>query len=256
MMVSFGCGPLAWSVPLEPPLQHAACLLFLPHSPLPGCCCQDSENEHIYHSEYFLLTKKMLAEAVHSLSFTIPIFEPLPPQYHIRVVSDTWLGAENVAEVSFKGLILPERHPPHTDLLDLRPLPLSALQNPQYEALYRFSHFNPIQTQAFHTLYHGDSNVLLGAPTGSGKTISAELALLRLFSAHPGRKVIYIAPLKALVRERMDDWRRNLVPRLGKTMVELTGDVTPDMRALLAADIIICTPEKWDGISRNWQNRR
>ena len=27
------------------------------------------------------------------------------------------------------------------------------------------------------------------------------------------------------------------------------------MRALLAADVIICTPEKWDGISRNWQKR-
>lgn len=26
-------------------------------------------------------------------------------------------------------------------------------------------------------------------------------------------------------------------------------------RALQAADIIIATPEKWDGISRNWQNR-
>jgi hypothetical protein len=27
------------------------------------------------------------------------------------------------------------------------------------------------------------------------------------------------------------------------------------LRALLAADIIIATPEKWDGISRNWQSR-
>lgn len=26
-------------------------------------------------------------------------------------------------------------------------------------------------------------------------------------------------------------------------------------RALQAADLIIATPEKWDGISRNWQNR-
>lgn len=25
--------------------------------------------------------------------------------------------------------------------------------------------------------------------------------------------------------------------------------------ALLAADVIVCTPEKWDGISRNWQSR-
>ena len=33
------------------------------------------------------------------------------------------------------------------------------------------------------------------------------------------------------------------------------GDYTPDLRALLAADIIIATPEKWDGISRNWQAR-
>ena len=38
--------------------------------------------------------------------------------------------------------------------------------------------------------------MLLGAPTGSGKTISAELAMLRAWRAHPGGKVIYIAPLK------------------------------------------------------------
>ena len=52
-------------------------------------------------------------------------------------------------------------------------------------------------TQVLHTLYHTDENVLLGAPTGSGKTISAELTILRAFSAHPGQKIIYIAPLKA-----------------------------------------------------------
>lgn len=50
--------------------------------------------------------------------------------------------------------------------------------------------------QAFHTLYHTDDNVLLGAPTGSGKTISAELTMMRLFRQHPDMKVIYIAPLK------------------------------------------------------------
>lgn len=38
-------------------------------------------------------------------------------------------------------------------------------------------------------------------------------------------------------------------------VVELTGDVTPDMRAIAKADLIVTTPEKWDGVSRSWQNR-
>jgi len=161
---------------------------------------EDSENEKIYHSEMWTLTKKMWKEGAQKISFAVPISEPLPPQYYIRAVSDSWLGSEALLAVSFKGLILPERHPPHTELLDLDPLPLSALGNPTYQALYtRFSHFNPIQTQAFHTLYHTDENALLGAPTGSGKTISAELTLLRLFTAHPGAKAVYIAPLKVRI---------------------------------------------------------
>ena len=50
----------------------------------------------------------------HKLAFTIPIFEPLPPQYFVRAVADSWLGAEAWLELSFQGLILPERMPPHT----------------------------------------------------------------------------------------------------------------------------------------------
>jgi superfamily II DNA/RNA helicase len=43
--------------------------------------------------------------------------------------------------------------------------------------------------QAFHALFHTDESVLLGAPTGSGKTISSELTMMRLWDAHPGDKV-------------------------------------------------------------------
>lgn len=216
---------------------------------------EDSENEHIYHSDQFIMTKKMVNEGNQTVTFTIPIFEPLPTQYYIRVVSDRWLQAGAIHTVSFQHLILPEFHPPHTELLDLRPLPVTALGDKIYESMYKFSHFNPIQTQAFHTLYHTDNNVLLGAPTGSGKTISSELSILRLFSTQPQMKVIYIAPLKALVKERIQDWKKGLTKVLGKRMVELTGDITPDLKALLSADIIISTPEKWDGISRNWHHR-
>ena len=38
-------------------------------------------------------------------------------------------------------------------------------------------------------------------------------------------------------------------------VVELTGDTTPDMRAIANADLIVTTPEKWDGVSRSWQTR-
>ena len=101
------------------------------------------------------------------LSFTVPIFEPHPPQYYIRAVSDSWLQSEAFYTVSFHNLELPEvMHvfclpmeiillkkmflqvsTSHTELLDLKPLPVTALGNSTYEALYRFSHFNPIQTQ-------------------------------------------------------------------------------------------------------------
>ena len=219
---------------------------------------EDPVNEHVYHSETFTVTKRAHGEGAQRVAFTVPIFEPAPPQYFLRATSETWLGCETFHELNLAGLVLPDKHPPHTDLLDLTPLPRSALGNETFEALYerKFTHFNAIQTQAFHALYHSRCNVLLGAPTGSGKTVSAELAMLQVFRDAPDRKVVYIAPLKALVRERVKDWRQTLCPALGKSLVELTGDVTPDLRALLAADIIVATPEKWDGISRSWQSRK
>lgn len=59
------------------------------------------------------------------------------------------IAAETQLPVSFRHLILPEKYPPPTELLDLQPLPVSALRNPQFEALYsdKFPFFNPIQTQ-------------------------------------------------------------------------------------------------------------
>ena len=77
----------------------------------------------------------------------------------------------------------------------------------------------------------------------------------RVFNCYPGGKAVYIAPLKALVRERVDDWHERMEQRLGKRVVELTGDSSPDIRAIERADVIVTTPEKWDGISRSWQNR-
>lgn len=61
--------------------------------------------------------------------------------------------------------------------------------------------------------------------------------------------------MKALVRERVDDWSKRLGIS-GKKIVELTGDTAPDARIIRQSDIIITTPEKFDGISRNWKTRK
>ena len=217
---------------------------------------ENSETSEIYHSELFLLTRKKLRDE-HELHFTIPLSDPVPAQIYVRAVSDRWLGAETVTPVSFQHLIRPDTESVYTDLLDLQPLPTSALKNPALEEIYgqRFQFFNPMQTQIFHCMYHTPANVLLGSPTGSGKTIAAELAMWWAFRERPGCKVVYIAPMKALVRERVQDWRQRLAIPLNIKLVELTGDNTPDTRTIRDADIIITTPEKWDGISRSWQTR-
>ena len=217
---------------------------------------EHSETSEIYHHEFFLLTRKKLHDD-HEMNFTIPLSDPLPTQIYVRAASDRWLGAETVTPVSFQHLIRPDTESVYTDLLDLQPLPVTALKNSLLEEIYneRFRYFNPVQTQIFHTLYHTQANVLLGAPTGSGKTVAAELAMWWAFREKPGSKVVYIAPMKALVRERVQDWRKRLTRLMGLKLVELTGDNTPDTRTIREADIIITTPEKWDGISRSWQTR-
>ncbi|KAK5666592.1 putative steryl acetyl hydrolase mug81 [Batrachochytrium dendrobatidis] len=225
---------------------------------------EDPESTDILYSEYFLVRKREHGQT-QKLGFTIPIpktlstSDELPPQVYIRAVSDRWIGAENILPVSFKHLILPElNHAPYTDLLDLQPLSITALKNPIIEEICRprFQYFNPVQTQIFHTLYQTRHNALVGAPTGSGKTIAAELALWSTFRDFPKSKVVYIAPLKALVRERVQDWRTRVAFPMCRRLVELTGDVTPDIATIEGADIIVTTPEKWDGVSRSWKTRK
>lgn len=70
------------------------------------------------------------------------------------------VGSETQLPVSFRHLILPEKFPPPTELLDLQPLPVSALRNPAFEALYsdKFPYFNPIQTQGIIIHTHTQSS--------------------------------------------------------------------------------------------------
>uniref|UniRef100_A0A8C1HQS5 Activating signal cointegrator 1 complex subunit 3 n=1 Tax=Cyprinus carpio carpio TaxID=630221 RepID=A0A8C1HQS5_CYPCA len=214
---------------------------------------EDVDSEVVLHHEYFLLKAKY-AQDEHLVTFFVPVFEPLPPQYFIRIASDRWLSCETQLPVSFRHLILPEKYPPPTELLDLQPLPVSALRNTAFESLYqKFPFFNPIQTQVFNALYNSDDNVFVGAPTGSGKTICAEFAILRMLLHNSEGRCVYITPMEALV---FVDWHQKFQETLNKKVVLLTGETSTDLKLLGKGDIIISTPDKWDILSRRWKQRK
>jgi hypothetical protein len=57
--------------------------------PPPACSCPAPwpllpAAENVLHHEYFLL-KQTLAEEDHLVTFTLPVAEPLPPQYFVKV---------------------------------------------------------------------------------------------------------------------------------------------------------------------------
>ena len=217
---------------------------------------EDVDSEIILHHEFFLLKSKY-SQDEHTIKFFVPVYDPLPPQYFIRIISDRWLASETQLPVSFRHLILPEKYAPPTELLDLQPLPVSALRNSSFESLYssNFDFFNPIQTQVFNALYNTDDNVFIGAPTGSGKTICAEFAILRLFKLNENSKCVYIIPKSELSEIIKQDWDLKF-GSLDKKIVILTGETATDLKLINKAHIIISTPINWDILSRRWKQRK
>ena len=47
---------------------------------------EDSDSEALLHHQHFLL-KQAYADEDHTVTFTVPISEPLPPQYFVKVPS-------------------------------------------------------------------------------------------------------------------------------------------------------------------------
>ncbi|KAI8902750.1 Sec63 Brl domain-containing protein [Globomyces pollinis-pini] len=218
---------------------------------------EDVDSEIILYHDTFILKHKYSNEQ-HTLSFTVPLYEPLPPNYFISVLSDRWMHVETRVPVILKNLILPEKYPPHTELLDLQPLPVSALRNKEFQALYNTQEkFNAIQTQVFNSLYSTDDNALVCASVGSGKTICAEFALLRLWTNSPKARCVYVVPRQEVVDIKLGKWKAKFGSLLGgKEIVALTGDSAADLKLLELGDIIFATPEQWDALSRRWKQRK
>ncbi|KPI42397.1 Pre-mRNA-splicing factor brr2 [Cyphellophora attinorum] len=221
---------------------------------------EDCDGEEILFHDQFILRQDFAEGELteHIVDFTVPITEPMPPNYFISLVSDRWMHSETKIPVSFQKLILPERFPAHTQLLDMQPVPVQALRRKDYISLYPdFDRFNKIQTQTFKALFDGNESVFVGAPTGSGKTLCAELAVLHSWNNPESGKAVYVAPFQELVDNVFTDWQKRLAKlHGGKVIDKLTGDTNNDIRVLDRADLILATPSQWDVLSRQWQRRK
>ena len=125
-----------------------------------------------------------------------------------------------------------------------------------YQSLFPFPMFNVVQSKCFHAAYSTNNNLVLSAPTGSGKTVVMELAICRLlFTLNDERfKVVYQAPTKSLCAERFRDWHAKFWG-LNLKCAELTGDTDyTQLRSVQNSQIIITTPEKWDSMTRKWKD--
>lgn len=89
---------------------------------------------------------------------------------------------------------------------------------------------------------------VISAPTASGKTLIAEMAILKSFEMKG--KVIYLVPLRALAGEKYEDFSKKYKGIGIKVMIS-TGDYDSADPWLYNADIIISTNEKIDSLLRH-----
>lgn len=92
------------------------------------------------------------------------------------------------------------------------------------------------------------NNVVVTAPTSSGKTMVGELAAINATQA--GGRSVFLLPTKALVNEQYERFSRLYGPT-GVRVVRATGDYRDDVEALLRGqfDLGIFTYEKFAGLA-------
>lgn len=117
-----------------------------------------------------------------------------------------------------------------------------------YDTLY------PPQEDAITAGVLDGKNVVLASPTASGKTLVAELVILKSILENGG-KALYLTPLRALASEKYEDFQKYTVVEKSpgrRVRVALTsGDYDSSDIYLANFDIIISTNEKADSLLRH-----
>lgn len=138
-------------------------------------------------------------------------------------------------------------------------IPIKELPEWAQPAFDGMSSLNAVQSKVCDTALHTANNMLLCAPTGAGKTNVAMLSILQVIGSAlqpdgtintDAFKIVYIAPMKALVAEMVGNFQKRLDERFGIRTRELTGDVGLSKAEIEETQIIVTTPEKWDIVTR------
>jgi helicase len=117
------------------------------------------------------------------------------------------------------------------------------LKSQGYEKLY------PPQADCVKSGLLDGKSILVSAPTASGKTLIAMLAMLSYLSKNKG-KVIYLSPLRALAAEKFTEFKKLEKISIGnkiKTTIS-TGEKKNNNKTLENSNVLILTNEKMDSI--------
>ena len=106
---------------------------------------------------------------------------------------------------------------------------------------------NPLQALAAPAILHGKKHTLVIAPTGAGKTVIGELAVLRAIKAE-GLRAAWLVPARALSNELSQLQER--WGNLGINVAELTGEDNLESETLRKAHLWITTTEKFEALYR------
>lgn len=105
----------------------------------------------------------------------------------------------------------------------------------------------PPQEQAVLAGLLDGKSLVVSAPTASGKTLLALMAAY--LKAKQGRKVVYLAPLRALASEKYAEFSE--FARFGLRTTISTGDYDSSGESLGRSDIIVLTNERFDSVMRH-----
>lgn len=139
---------------------------------------------------------------------------------------------------------------------------ISAMPDWAQPAFEGMKQLNRVQSKVYETALFSPENILLCAPTGAGKTNVAMLTILQQiglnrkdgFLDNNKFKIVYVAPMKALVAEVVGNLS-NRLKSYNIVVKELSGDQTLTRQQIDETQIIVTTPEKWDIVTRKSGDR-